>query len=246
MKSAVKRSNSEVPANLQRSMQPSLLFGLLLGLLLFCVVPQSILAAEVDLSCMSHNVVGKIQVAERYKEYDVGVRNSCPGPVYWAMCIERVDPLTHAIVEVHNPSGYLDAEQKSRVNLQMKKGPERMVFRKRFQEFYVSVGYAIDAAARASCVAASCEAEHGDLRKRLDANVRAWEAAEKTLAQQLASACPQSGWGKTEEVEPCEAGIREAAQENLARFAQSDAELRRQLQEEGLQRCRVHGGDLVP
>jgi hypothetical protein len=242
MKSAVKRSNSEVPAKLRRSMQPSLL----LGLLLFCAVPQSIRAAEVDLSCMSHNVIGKIQVAERYKEYDVGVQNSCPGPVYWAMCIERVDPLTHAIVEVHNPSGYLDAEQKSRVNLQMKKGPERMAFRKRFQEFYVSVGYAVDAAAKASCVAAGCEAGHGDLRSRLDANVKAWEAAEKTLAQQLASACPQSGWGKTEQVETCEAGIREAAQENLARFAQNDAELRKQLQEGEPERCRVRGGDLVP
>ena len=47
-------------------------------------------------------------------------------------------------------------------------------------------------------------------------------------------------------VETCEAGIREAARENLERFAQSDAELRKQLQEEGPEHCRVHGGDLVP
>ena len=224
----------------------SRLYGLPLSLLLFCVMLQPVRAAEVDLSCMSHKVVGKIQVAERYKEYDVVVQNSCPGPVYWAMCIERVNPLSHRVVEVHTPSGYLEAEQKSRVNLQMKKGPEKMAFRKRFQEFYVNLGYAIDAAARASCVAAGCEAERGELRARLDANVKAWEAAEQALAQQLASACPQSGWGKTEEVETCEAGIREAARENLERFAQSDTELRKQLHEEGPERCRVQGGDLVP
>ena len=50
-------------------------------------------AAETDFSCMSHEVRGKIQVAERYKEYDVIVQNRCPGPVYWSMCIERMDPL---------------------------------------------------------------------------------------------------------------------------------------------------------
>lgn len=230
------------PANLLSRLLPRLLAGLLL-----CLGPvPAARAADVDLSCASHTVLGKIQVAERYKEYDVVLHNRCPGPLYWSMCIERIDPQSHEIVEVHTPSGFLEAEQKSRVNLQMKKGPERMAFRKRFQEFYVSVGYAIDAAATASCAAQACEAERRDARSRSDANLKAWEQAEAALSARLTSECPQSGWGKTEQVETCEAGIREAAREQLERFAQSDAELRKELQEGGLERCRLHGGDLVP
>lgn len=202
-------------------------------------------AAETDFSCMNHEVRGKIQVAERYKEYDVIVQNRCPGPVYWSMCIERMDPLTHKVLEVHTPSGYVEEDKKARVNLQMKKGPERMTFRHRYQEFYVNIGYAIDAVASAACVAKTCEAEQSELRGRLDANITAWEKAEKELAAQLARECPQSGWGKTEEVETCEAGIREAAQAELQQYAATDAELRGQLQGESLERCRVHGGDLA-
>ena len=220
--------------------------GALVGLLLFGAPPLALRAAEVDLSCASHSVLGKIQVAERYKEYDVVLHNSCPGPVYWAMCIERIDPQSHAIIEVHTPSGYLEAEQKSRVNLHMKKGPERMAFRKRFQEFYVSVGYAIDAAAVANCVASGCEAERRETRARFDANLKAWEQAEAALSARLTKECPQSGWGKTEQVETCEGGIREAAQEQLEKFAQTDTELRQELQNGGPERCRLHGGDLVP
>ena len=207
--------------------------------------PIELRAAETDFSCVNHEVRGKIQVAERYKEYDVILQNRCPGAVYWSMCIERMDPLTHEVLEVHTPSGYLDADKRARVNLQMKKGPERMAFRKRFQEFYVNIGYAIDAAASAACVAKDCEAERRDLRTRLDQNVTAWEKAEKELAEQLARECPSSGWDKTEEVETCEAGIREAAQAELEQYATTDAELSRQLQEEGLERCHVHGGDLA-
>jgi hypothetical protein len=106
-------------------LQPRLLAGLLLCLGLL----PTARAAEVDLSCASHTALGKIQVAERYKEYDVVLHNRCPGPLYWSMCIERIDPQSHEIVEVHTPSGFLEAEQKSRVNLQLKKGPERMAFR---------------------------------------------------------------------------------------------------------------------
>jgi hypothetical protein len=213
--------------------------------LLLIPCEAELLAAETDFSCMSHEVRGKIQVAERYKEYDVVVQNRCPGPVYWSMCIERMDPLTHKVLEVHTPSGWLEADKRARVNLQMKKGPERMTFRHRYQEFYVNIGYAIDAAASAACVAKTCEAEQSDLRNRLDANAAAWEKAESALAERLARECPQSGWGKTEEVETCEAGIREGVMEELQQYAAIDAELRGQLQDEALRHCRVHGGDLA-
>lgn len=213
--------------------------------LLLLAGPVELRAAETDFSCLSHEVRGKIQVAERYKEYDVIVQNGCPGPVYWSMCIERMDPLTHEVLEVHTPSGYLEADKRARVNLQMKKGPERMTFRHRYQEFYVNIGYAIDAVASVACVAKTCEAERRGLRTRLDGNVTAWEKAEKELAERLARECPASGWDKTEEVETCEAGIRVAAQAELEQYAATDAELRGQLQDESLERCRVHGGDLV-
>lgn len=213
--------------------------------LLLLTGPIELPAAETDFSCMNHEVRGKIQVAERYKEYDVVVQNRCPGPVYWSMCIERMDPLSHEVLEVHTPSGYLKADNRARVNLQMKKGPERMTFRHRYQEFYVNIGYAIDAAATAACAAKGCEAERRDLRTRFDDNVTAWEKAEKELAERLARECPPSGWDKTEEVETCEAGIREAVREELEQYAATDVELRAQLQEEGLERCRVHGGDLA-
>jgi hypothetical protein len=242
---AMKNAHEErKPATLARPLRSLLLFCA--APLLLCAAPPALHATEVDLSCMSQTVLGKIQVAERYKEYDVVLNNNCPGPVYWTMCIERVDPLSHKVVEVHTPSGYLEAEQKSRVNLHMKKGPERMAFRKRFQEFYVSAGYAIDAAAVARCVAGGCEAERRDIRTRFDANTKAWEQAEAALSARLASECPQSGWGKTEQVETCEAGIREAAREELERLTQSDAELRKELQVGGPEHCRLYGGDLVP
>jgi 2-succinyl-5-enolpyruvyl-6-hydroxy-3-cyclohexene-1-carboxylate synthase len=68
----------------------------------------------------------------------------------------------------------------------------------------------------------------------------------RALSARLTQECPQSGWGKPEQVETCEAGIREAAQEQLEKFAQTDTELRQELQNGGPERCRLHGGDLVP
>src|SRR5210317_1946449 len=76
-------------------------------------------AAEVDFSCMSFSVRGKTPLTDQFKEYDVILTNRCPGPVYWTMCIERLDPVTHQNIETHNPSGLIKEEQKARVNLQM-------------------------------------------------------------------------------------------------------------------------------
>jgi hypothetical protein len=204
------------------------------------------MAADVDLSCMSHNVRGKTQVTERYKEYDVVVTNACPGPVYWAMCIERLDPVTHRILEAHTPNGYVDADQKIRVNLQMKRGPDSMDFRQRFQEFYVAAGYSIDPPAKARCIAAKCEATRRDLRRRIDANLQTWEAAEAALERELDAECPESGWGKTEEVEQCVAAIRTNAQPRLDELAQNDAALREELMLTGPSGCQLHAGELVP
>lgn len=203
-------------------------------------------AEDVDLSCMSHRVVDKIQVAARYKEYDVIVGNDCPGPVYWSMCIERLDPLSQRVLEVHTPSGQVEAGEKNRVNLQMKQDIERELFRERFQEFYVNLAYAIDAPDRADCVAARCESEKRGLRSDFRANLGAWEQAELLLGQRLTEECPETGWGKTEAVEQCRDAIRAAAQPDLEQYASRDAELRGQIESGSPGYCRVQGGDLVP
>lgn len=217
----------------------------LFGLSLLLGPGWSLLAADVDFSCMDYTVRGKTPLTDRYKEYDVVLQNRCPGPVYWAMCIERVDPVTHEVIEVHTPTGYIEADNRARVNLQMKKGPERMAFRKRYQEFYVGIGYAIKSAARAACVAAQCAPEQRALRERIDANLKAWERAENALNAQLVSECPESGWDKSEEVEVCQANIREAAAEELEALAAIDAQLREELAAAGPEHCRIQGGDLV-
>ena len=112
-------------------------------------------AAETDFSCMSHKVWSKSHLSDQFREYDVVLQNNCPGPVYWSMCIERIDPYSTRILEAHTPNGYIEAEQKIRVNLQIKKATEAMDFRQRFQEFYVATDYAINPPARARCIAIS-------------------------------------------------------------------------------------------
>jgi len=225
-------------------MNPALPFSL--AILLCVLLPGPAIAQEADLSCMSYRVLDKIQVAERYTEFDVIVTNSCPGAVYWTMCIERLDSRNQKILESHTPSGYVEKDKKSRVNLQMKKSGSDSGFRQRFQEFYVNVGYGIERASSAKCVAALCEAQKREARAEFRANLGAWEKAEKALAARLAAECPESGWGVTEEVETCRAGIREAVQSDLDRFARVDADLREQIVSGDPAYCQVHGGELVP
>ena len=69
---------------------------------------------SVDFSCMKVQVRPIIQVTDRHKEYDIVVRNKCPGGVYWSMCIERMDPWTHKVVEPHYPAGAVQAGKKAR------------------------------------------------------------------------------------------------------------------------------------
>ena len=205
---------------------------------------STIQAAGPDLSCMSYTVNGKPQVTDRYKEYDVVLRNQCPGAVYWNLCIERLDPLTHEIQESLNPSGLLQAGARSRINLQIKPGPPEMQFRKRFQEFYVSADYAIEPPVHAQCVARSCEASRRDLRRKIRQNTESWKDAEKNLADALAEECPRTGWAESEE--GCEQKVREAHQEQFDALAKKDEELRAQLALADPKGCAVHAGELVP
>ncbi len=200
-------------------------------------------AEEVDFSCVREWVRPKTQLYESYKEYDVILHNQCPGAVYWKMCIERIDPWTREVVEVHTPAGYLDAEKKSRVNLQMKRGGGER-FRNRFQEFYVSVGYGIRTAAQVDCAASRCESRNAGILKELRANEDAWARAEAALAERIERECPDSGWDSIDR-DACSAEIREAAREELARYGQTDQELRDSVAAVIPEYCRVQGGHLV-
>jgi len=202
-------------------------------------------ADAVDFSCMSSEVRGKTPLTARYKEYDIVLRNRCPGPVNWKMCIERLDPVSHEIVDVHTPAGVIEADGTSRVNLQMKKGPDTMVFRKRYQSFYYDVAYSIRGNADPDCIARSCEAGRQALRRQIDENLAAWASAEAALENRLAEECQETGWDRTDEAETCRAEIREAAREDLEALAAADEALRADLQNRGPEQCRLQAGDLV-
>jgi hypothetical protein len=201
-------------------------------------------AVEVDFSCMKLSVRTKARLSDQYMEYDVIIHNQCPGAVYWSACIERMDPWTHEIVETHTPSGQVAKEEKSRVNLLMKKGPDTVEFRNRFQEFYASAGYSLSPPAQASCIARSCEAEKSELRKQVSANEKAWADANDSLNTRLASECPASGWDNSEQ-KVCEAQIRKDNQAVMAEFVRKDAELRERLGFISPMTCKVHGGELM-
>jgi hypothetical protein len=217
------------------------------ALFLCLASPLPISAAEsgaVDFSCMRDSVRGKTQVSDRYKEYDVVLDNRCPGGAYWMMCIERIDPWSRKIVEVHNPAGYIDAERRSRVNMQMKKGPDGQ-FRNRFQQFYVNVAYAIDSAADVSCVARQCEAQNKPLIDRLTENDRAIQRAEQELTARIEAECPDTGWDGAVR-DNCEAEIRKASQDSFVLLEGTEQQLREQLANTAPAYCQLHGGALVP
>lgn len=202
-------------------------------------------AAEIDFSCMSYKVWPKSHVSDRYTSYDIVIQNSCPGDVYWEMCIERLDPVSHKVVETHNPAGYVEAEKKARVNLNLNKRNGKSVFRNRFQEFYVDIAYAIDSPLAPHCYATQCEAKKSGLRAEIRANEKAWENAEKALAAQIIAECPDSGWDEASLVE-CSETVRNSNPVQMETFALKDQELRDQMAAIDPDTCKVHSGNLVP
>lgn len=218
---------------------------LLAALLLGAAWRPDVLAQEVDFSCMKEWVRGKPQLSDQYKEYDVILHNQCPGSVYWNLCIERVDPATHRVVETHTPSGLIAAEAKSRVNLQLTKGPPEMGGWRRFQEMYVGSGYTLQPPASARCVASECESYKREWRSRLSAHREAWKLARDALEKRLQAECPASAWGRTPENEACEAELRRSAQPERDRYAAEERRLQEKLRSAGGPGCELHGGDPV-
>ena len=200
-------------------------------------------AAEVDFSCMKEQVRPIIQVTDQHQEFDVVVRNNCPGDVYWAMCIERMDPWTHKVIETHNPTGYVQEGKKARVNLHMKNTPRGSLATGRIQEFYANIAYGVKGREMPSCNASACEAKKTDLRAKVSANDSAWAKAENALQAKIAAECPDDGWG-SEEVEVCRDKIQQANAEAMAVYADKDRELQASLQAVDPDNCTVYGGGL--
>lgn len=203
-------------------------------------LPVTLLQAEeTDFSCMSHKVKGKIQVNDNYQEFDIILENRCPGPVYWSMCIERMDPWTHEVGVALTPSGVLKVEKKSKVNLQMKKRPDHSRTRHAYQEFYLNVGYAVKPPANARCVASGCESKKRNLRMKFRTNDAAWQKKKIALAARIATECPQSGWDNSTQ-RMCEAKIRESSQASMDQYAQTEKELKNKLSALDPEQCQVH------
>jgi len=198
-------------------------------------------AEEVDFSCISYQVKGKIQVSTHRKEYDIVLENSCPGSVYWSMCIELMDPWTNEIQVPLTPSGKLQMQKQSRVNLLMKNVLDQSSDRRAFQAFYLSIAYALNPEANVRCVASECESNRRSLRTKFRANDTAWQKAKKELTARLSAECPQSDWDSSKQ-EACEAKILESSQAPMDQFAQIEKELKNQIAAVDRERCQVHAG----
>lgn len=212
--------------------------------LLVALFPVQSMSAEVNFACMKEQVRPIIQVTDQHREYDVVIRNQCPGAAYWSVCIERMDPWTHEVVETHTPSGYVEAEKRARVNLQMKATPSPYNETVRAQAFYVSHAYAINEPTRASCVASQCESKKKDLRDQAAQNSRAWSRAKEELAATLEAECPDDGWSRSD-ADTCRKNLQEGAAEQMAAFAATDEKLAEQLAAIDPETCTVYGGDIL-
>lgn len=199
---------------------------------------------EAGFSCMKEQVRPIIRVTDEHQEFDVVLRNQCPGAVYWAVCIERLDPWNFKVLETHQPVGYVEAEKKSRVNLHMKgtSGPAGEV--DRAQAFYMSVAYSINGPASATCVAKSCEAKKTELRAAVYKNEGAWRQARNALQAKAETECPDNGWNRSD-TDTCRQEIIDAAAERMAGYEAIDADLQDKLAAIEPDTCTVYGGDAL-
>jgi hypothetical protein len=211
--------------------------------LLFLAAPMAAAEEpETGFSCMKEQVRPIIRVTDEHQEYDVVVRNQCPGSVYWAMCIERLDPWRFNVLETHQPVGFVEAEKRSRVNLHMKATPGPAGEVDRAQAFYMSVAYSINGPATATCVAKSCEAKKKDLRAAVLKNESAWRQARMALQQKAETECPDNGWNQSD-TETCRQAIYDAAAEKMAAYEAGNEDLKEKLAAIDPDTCTVFGGD---
>jgi hypothetical protein len=205
--------------------------------------PVTVSASEVDFSCVKEQVRSIIQVTDAHQEFDVVMRNECPGALYWSTCIERMDPWTHRVIETHTPSGYVEKGKRARVNLHLKNTPPANgeLADGRIQGVYVNYAYAIDSAPRAACIASGCEAKKRDLRAKVTANDKAWSQALQRLEARVESECPSSGWGNPD-LDACRERVRAAGADEITVFEETNATLQEKLAAIDPENCTMYGG----
>ena len=196
-------------------------------------------AEETDFTCIEENVLAKTMVSERYREFDVTLKNDCPGPVNWTMCIEKMDPFTHRVTETLTPSGQIARDKKFRINMQMQKLEDQQNKLSGYEEFYVNVVYDIHEGLAPSCVARRCETEKRPVREQIRANLRQWQKAKDATSQKLSTECPKSGWSDSQR-EKCMSQIQKEAQPTIAEYEKKDRELKRQLAGIEPETCTIH------
>ena len=211
--------------------------------LLSLVFIAPVQAQEVDFSCMKQRVRLKIQVSERYQEYDVIIENRCPGAVNWSLCLERMDPWTYDIREVLTPSGQIQPDKKTRVNLQMMSRNNEATSQGSFEGFYVNVAYGINSLEPAQCPASECEKARKGIRAERMANDSAWTKARQAVDAQVTAECSSTGWATHQQKKECEDNIRQASQTQLDQFAHTEANVLQKLASVNSNNCELHGLD---
>jgi len=210
-------------------------------LLIFCILlPLSpVSAEETDFSCVQQQVRAKTMVTERLQEFDVILKNDCPGSVNWTLCIERMNPFTNRVTETLTPSGQLEKDKQFRINLQMKKMEDQQNKLSGYEEFYVNATFAIDTVEPPRCVARQCESDKKSVRDKIRANERARQKAEAEMNRKMDSECPQSGWSDAQQ-EKCMTRIQKEAKDKLDSYAETDRALRMELAEIAPDLCEIH------
>lgn len=207
----------------------------------FTLSISGVSAQETDFSCIEVEIKDKQQVSERYVEFDVIMKNTCPGAVHWAACVETLDPWSHKIYTPLTPTGLLDKDKRSKVNVQMKKVEIDGGARHAYQKFYVNTAFSLEPIGSAQCMARSCEAMKTELRGKVRANDRSLQSVLKTMEADITETCPKTSWSN-ESQEACIEGVREKYQPQLLEHSNRLDQLESDLQAVDPVNCQVYGG----
>ena len=200
---------------------------------------QAAVAEDIDYSCIEETVKPKTRVTQNYQEFDLVLNNDCPGPVYWTMCIERMSPFNHRVLETLTPSGQLAKDKKTRVNLQMHQMEDKANKLAGYEEFYFTVTYGLDQGARPNCAALSCENAKKSVRSEIRSNLRSLQSAQDAADRKAAADCPKTGWSSGQQ-ENCMAKVQKEAKEGLQVYQDRATELNEKLATIEPERCTVH------
>lgn len=204
-------------------------------------IPVSFIhAEEADFSCMEEQVLAKTQVSKNYREYDIVLRNRCSEPVYWSMCIERMNPWTNEIMETLTPSAWVDRDKKFRINLQMKKQMEDA--RESYQEFYVNLVFDLHSPPKVDCVAYPCETKKRGLRSELRSNSKALEKVRSAMKEQISAECVRTGWSRAEK-ESCQARVSAEYRPELSELGLKENAIQAKLSAIDPEICQIHPGN---